>query len=85
MYLAAKFVDVLIQVLVIVIIADAILSYFVDAYHPIRKFTGSIVNPMLDPIRRIVPNVGMFDFSPLILLIIVQVLGGLVVNLLYSF
>lgn len=84
MYLAAKFVDILVQVLVIVIIADAILSYFVDPYHPIRKFTGSVVSPMLDPIRRVVPNVGMFDFSPLILLIIVQVLGGMIVRLLNS-
>lgn len=84
MYLAAKFLDILIQALVIIIIADAVLSYFVDAYHPIRKFTGSVVNPLLDPIRRVVPNVGMFDISPLVLLLAVQILGGLVVRLLYS-
>lgn len=84
MSLVAYFVNILIQVLVIAVIADAILSYFVDPFNPLRKLTGSIVNPMLDPIRRVVPNVGMFDLSPLILLIIIQVLGGMIVRLLYS-
>lgn len=79
----ANFVDILVQALELAIIADAIMSFFLDPNHPARRFTGAIVNPLLDPIRRVIPNVGMFDISPLILLIIVQILGGMVVNLLY--
>lgn len=84
MNFVANFVEILVQALELAIIADAILSFFVDPYHPVRKFTGAIVNPLLDPIRRVIPNVGMFDISPLVLLILVQILGGLLVNLLYQ-
>jgi YggT family protein len=43
-----------------------------------------IVNPFLNPIRRIVPLVGMLDLSPLILIILVSVLNRILVSLLYS-
>jgi YggT family protein len=43
-----------------------------------------LVEPLLAPIRRIVPSMGMFDFSPLILLILVQLIAGLLVNLLLN-
>jgi len=38
---------------------------------------------MLRPIRRIVPNVGMFDFSPIILLLLIQFVGWLLKQGLY--
>jgi uncharacterized protein YggT (Ycf19 family) len=37
---------------------------------------------MLAPIRRVIPPAGMFDFSPLILLIIVQVLATILMRFL---
>jgi YggT family protein len=43
-----------------------------------------LVRPLLDPIRRVVPPLGMFDFSPLILIVLVQVLSNLLVGLLYA-
>jgi uncharacterized protein YggT (Ycf19 family) len=39
---------------------------------------------MLAPIRRILPPVGMLDFSPFVLLILVQVVGSLLIRLLSS-
>jgi YggT family protein len=42
------------------------------------------VEPMLRPIRRVVPLMGMFDFSPLILIILVQLIAVLLINFLYS-
>jgi YggT family protein len=68
--------------LTIIIIVDIFLSYFMDPYQPLRRALDSVVNPLLNPIRRIVPPVSMIDFSPLILLILVQVIGSLLVNLL---
>jgi YggT family protein len=40
-----------------------------------------IVEPMMAPIRRIVPPLGMVDFSPLILLILIQVITTVLANL----
>ena len=71
-------------VLVLVVIASVILSYFMDPYHPLRRFLDRIVEPMLAPIRRVVPLVGMLDFSPLILIVLIQLIGNLLIRLLSS-
>ncbi|NIM94349.1 MAG: YggT family protein [Anaerolineales bacterium] len=59
--------------LTLIILADIIVSYFMDPFHPIRQTLDSIVNPMLAPIRRVMPQVGMFDLSPIVLLLIIQI------------
>jgi len=60
------------QILVVLVIVSVILSYFMDPYHPVRRGVDNIVQPMLNPIRRVVPLVGMFDLSPLILILLLQ-------------
>jgi len=69
-------------ILVLVVILSVILSYFVDPYHPVRRGLNSIVEPMLNPIRRIVPPVGMLDFSPLILIVLIQLAKQIIIGLL---
>jgi YggT family protein len=71
-------------ILVLMVLVSVILSYFMDPYHPVRRFLDSIVEPMLAPIRRIVPLVGMLDFSPLVLIVLIQIIGNLLTRLLYS-
>jgi len=78
------FINVLQQVLVLLVIVSVILSYFMDPYHPIRQGVDRIVGPLLSPIRRVVPLVGMLDFSPLVLIILIQIVAGLLVRLLFS-
>lgn len=68
---------------VLLVILKIILSYFMDPYHPVRRTLDNLVEPLLAPIRRIVPLVGMFDFSPLILIILVQILSSVLIRLLY--
>ena len=72
------------QILMLLIIVSVILSYFMDPYHPIRRGLDRIVEPMLMPIRRVVPLIGMLDISPLILIILIQVVGNLLRRLLLS-
>jgi len=64
---------VLAQVLSLLIIADAILSFVLSPYHPIRESMGRILNPLYAPIRRVLPAAGGFDFSPIVLLLLIQV------------
>ncbi len=68
------------QILILLVIVSVILSYFMDPYHPIRRGMDRIVEPMLAPIRRVVPLVGMLDFSPLILIILIQILASLIIR-----
>ncbi|MPM28508.1 hypothetical protein SDC9_75034 [bioreactor metagenome] len=72
--MVASIIQLIFQLLTFVIFADVLLSFFMSPYHPIRKTLDSIVNPMLEPIRRIVPPVQGIDFSPMVLLIVVQIL-----------
>jgi YggT family protein len=65
----------------ILIIAKVFLSYFMNPYHPVRKFIDRIVNPVLAPIQKIVPLVGNIDFSPIILLLLIQLVEYLLVRL----
>lgn len=71
------------QLVVILVLAHVILSYFMSPYHPIRSFVDRMVEPLLAPIRRVVPLVGMFDFSPIILIILVQLIARVVISLLF--
>ena len=48
-------------------------------------FVRSITDPFLNIFRGIIPPIGgMLDISPIIALILLQILQGVVVNLLYS-
>ena len=72
------------QLLVLLVIVSVILSYFMDPYHPIRRSIDSVVEPMLAPIRRVVPLLGVLDLSPLILIILIQVLSNLIIRVLLT-
>ena len=50
--------------------------------HPVREALDRIVDPFLNPIRRVVPLAGTLDFSPLILILVVQLIAGFLVKLL---
>ena len=72
------------QLLVLLVFISVILSYFMDPYHPIRRGVDNIVQPMLAPIRRVVPTVGMLDFSPLVLILLIQLVKSLIISLLLN-
>lgn len=63
-----------IQLFTLLIVIDVLLSYFMDPYQPIKRTLDQIVAPFLNPIRRALPQTGMVDFSPLVLIIILQIL-----------
>lgn len=77
-------VEFFIRLLSLLVIVHVFLGYFMSPYHPVRTTINRIVEPMLMPIRRIVPLIGMMDFSPFILLILIQVIGQVIIVLLRS-
>jgi YggT family protein len=68
--------------LTFIIFADIIVSYFLSPYHQVRMALDRIVQPMLAPIRRIMPPSGMFDYSPFVLVIVIWLVERLLVSLL---
>jgi YggT family protein len=73
------------SVLFLVVIANAVLSFFLSPFHPVRVALGTIVEPLLAPIRKVLPPLGMIDFSPIVLIILIQVLQTFLIMLLSSF
>ncbi len=80
-----QLIDIIVRLFVLLILAHVILSYFMTPFHPVRQTIDRIVEPLLVPIRRVVPLFGAFDFSPLVLLILVQIIGMIVTSILRSF
>lgn len=79
-----QLINIISQFIILLVIVKVILSYFMDPYHPLRRMLDGVVEPMLDPIRRVVPLIGMFDFSPLILIILVQILSSVLIRFLIT-
>jgi YggT family protein len=59
-----------------------LVSYFLPPYQPVRRFLDRVVEPALVPIRRILPQTGMVDFSPVVLILALQLLGMVLAGLL---
>ncbi len=78
----AQVVNALSQALVLIVFLSAILSFFMDPYHPVRRGVDNLVRPLLDPIRRIIPPVGGLDFSPLVLILLIQFIARIIIGLL---
>jgi len=60
-------------ILVFAVIVQAVLSW-VNPYTPLAPVFDTLTRPFLNPLRRIVPLLGNVDLTPLILLVILQVL-----------
>ena len=74
-------IDFLLNVLIILIIVQAILSWLVafNVINPrndgMRRFVMAIdrmTDPIYRPIRRILPDFGGIDFSPLVVLLLIK-------------
>ena len=80
----AKIISALANLIVLLVIVDSILSYFLNPNHLVRNTLDRVIHPLLAPIRRVVPLVGMFDLSPLILIILVEILSYALISILYT-
>ena len=58
---------------------DVLMSWVDPTFSkPVGQFLFSITEPVLAPIRKVLPQTGMFDFSPLIVLLVLSMLIRLV-------
>jgi YggT family protein len=80
-----SFFNLLFTLLSFAIIARALVSWIpVDRYHPAIQLLDQITEPILAPLRRVIPPVGMMDITPIVALILLQVLQVIVNNVLLS-
>ena len=69
-----------------VLLFRALAPWFgLSPYHPIFQVIYRLTEPVLAPIRRILPQGGMFDFSIMVAMLGVVALGGLLTILKAAF
>ena len=75
------FLDTLLWVLSIAIIARSLLSWFDPAGRTrIARILIDITEPVVRPIRRVMPQTGMVDFAPLVALLVIFLLQTILRN-----
>lgn len=73
------FIKLLCQVLTFAIIFRAIMSWFSPRpTNILAVILYRVTEPLLAPLRRIIPRVGMFDFTPLVAIILLQLIWYLI-------
>ena len=87
MFTLLQILALLLQVATWIIIAQAILSWLVafnvinthnDFVRQLLYALSRMTEPLYRPIRRILPDFGALDFSPLVVLLLIQILRNIV-------
>lgn len=74
-----RFIKLLCQVLTFAIIFRAIMSWFSPRpTNILAVILYRVTEPLLAPLRRIIPRAGMFDFTPLVAIILLQLIWYLI-------
>lgn len=78
----AELILLITQLYVFVLLARVLMSWVqIDPYSPVAQALYQLTEPVLAPIRNVLPPVSGFDFSPIVAMIGIQVLGQLLAQL----
>jgi YggT family protein len=71
------------EIFSLLILARIVVSWLnLNPYNPIVQFLHNTTEPILAPVRRLLPATGMIDFSPMVVLIAALILQRVVVQIL---
>ena len=72
----ARWIGIFFNLLTLAIFARAILSFFDPGMRSsVGRLLVDITEPIVSPIRRVVPPLGMIDLSPLIAMLLLQLMS----------
>ena len=78
----AQFTIAFMQCLTWAIIARALVSWLpVDQTSTVYQMLWRVTEPIIDPIRRVMPNTGMIDLSPLAAILMLIIMTQAIANL----
>ena len=70
LYTVFDLISAVIHLYIFILIVQAVMSWFGNNYgNPMVDLFHSLTEPLLRPIRRILPNLGMIDISPMVALL----------------
>lgn len=83
----------LISVIVMLVIVQFVMSLLIsfnvinthnDFVQAVWRAVNALLEPLLAPIRRIMPDTGSIDFSPMALIVLLQILRIIIGNMAYA-
>ena len=92
-YTLAQIVDYLISVIIMLVIVQFIMSLLIsfNVVNMHNRFVEGLwrainatLEPILNPIRRIMPHTGLVDLSPLVLIVLLKILDIMFTNLAFG-
>jgi YggT family protein len=76
------FLEMLLNILSIAILVRVLLTWFpVDPSNPIIRILYDVTEPILAPLRKVIPRIGMFDLSPIAAMLLIQFISGALPNM----
>ena len=82
----AQIISAILTILTWIIVIRALISWVnPDPYNQIVQFLYRVTEPILTPIRRILPAMGGFDLSPIVALVGIMFIRSFVVQTLIEF
>ncbi len=78
-------VQLLFELYIIILLVRVLLSWVqIDPHNPLVNLVNQLTEPLLAPIRRLLPQTGAIDFSPLVAFVVVLIAEQVVLTLLRS-
>jgi YggT family protein len=75
----ADLVDFVLLLYIVLILVRVVISFVgADSYHPVVPLVMQLTEPVMKPFRRLIPNVGGLDFSPMVVLLVITLARVLV-------
>lgn len=79
--IVVQFISLLANILYLALIGRVILSWInVSPSNPISIIIHQVTEPILAPIRRLLPRMGMLDLSPMVAIILITIVRSLILN-----
>ena len=74
-----EIVDVVLRLIIYVIVIRVVLSWIIRpnpyaAPNPVVQFLNAVTDPLLRPLRRILPRLGPLDLSPMVAILILMLI-----------
>ncbi|HEX2987110.1 MAG TPA: YggT family protein [Chloroflexota bacterium] len=81
-----RFVDLLFNILIFAIVGRALLSWFnLGPGNPIVRLLYEITEPILAPMRRVIPMIGMLDISPIVAILLLSFMQNLILQAMVAY
>jgi YggT family protein len=74
----AQFLGQILDLYTLVVLVAVVTSWFqLSPDNPVIRLTRALTEPALAPMRKLVPPIGGLDFSPMLLLLLLQMIRGM--------